>query len=791
MIKNYFKTAYRSLVRGKFFTVINIAGLSLGIACSLLILLWVKDEKSVDAFHANSKSLYQVYERQYYDGKVEASYPTQGLLAQEMKKVIPDVKYSSSLDYAAAPGTQSTLEANGKINKHSGAFAGEDFFKMFSYPLLEGSTAAALRDANTIAISRSMAEIFFGNAASAINKTIRFENKTDLKITGVYENMPANSSIQFDFFRTWVDYVKENEWVKNWGNTSPSTFVQLQPNADAAAVQAKMKDFIYRYQQKDKSFTVELDLQPYAEKYLHSNFKNGQLDGGRIEYVNMFTLVAIFILLIACINFMNLATARAAARAKEVGVRKVIGAAKISLIGQFICEALLITLLSAIISVLLVVLILPLFNGITGKQITIPFAESSTWIYFFILILVTGLVAGSYPAFYLSSLKPIKVLKGIFQFSGSVTFLRKGLVVFQFALSIILIVGMVVIYRQLDFIQHKNLGYDRDNLVYLPIEGDLIKNYTAFKNEAVRLPSVTSVSKMRNTPTVIEHHNSSISWPGKGPDVTVSFADAVTGYDFVKTMKLQLKEGRDFSKEFNDSTSYMINETAAQRMGFKNAVGKTVSWGNRPGTIVGVIKDFHTNSIHAAIEPLIVRLDENWGWGTILVRVKAGQTKEAIAGLQKICSELNPKTPFTYQFSDEEFNKLYRSEELVSKLATAFAMLAILISCMGLFGLAAFVANQHKKEIGIRKVLGAGTVGIAALLSMDFLKLVLIAVVMASPVAWWALNNWLQNFAYHINVSWWIFIVAAVAAVMIALFTVSFQAIKAAVANPVRSLRTE
>ena len=413
-----------------------------------------------------------------------------------------------------------------------------------------------------------------------MGKAIRFENKEDLLITAVFENLPANSSQQFDFLRSWIDFVKENNWVNNWGNTSPATFVQLRKEADPVKVEAKIKDFIYRYKSKDNGSLTELALQPYPEKYLHSTFKNGYVDGGRIEYVRLFTLVAVFILLIACINFMNLATARSTKRSKEVGIRKVVGAIRSALIGQFIGEALLLTFFSVIIAVALAGILLPAFNNLTGKQLSLPVRQPVFWASLIGLLTLTGFVAGSYPALFLSSLNPIRVLKGSMKFSWGAIFFRKGLVVFQFALSIILIVGMIVIYRQMNYVQTKNLGYDRENLIYIPIEGDLVKKYDLFKEEAGRETSILAISKMRNSPTVIGHHTSSIEWPGKDPNLSVSFADAVVGYDFVKTMKLNLKEGRDFSKDFGtDSASFILNETAVKKIGYQNPVGQMITWG--------------------------------------------------------------------------------------------------------------------------------------------------------------------------------------------------------------------
>ncbi|MFT3946014.1 MAG: ABC transporter permease [Agriterribacter sp.] len=792
MIRNYLKIAWRNLVRNKAFSAINIIGLALGLTCSMLIFLWVHDEKSIDDFHENGDRLFQAYERNFYDDKVDAGYATQGLLADELKRNIPEIAYTSGFEYVAPPGTLNTIEANGKIIKMQGFYAGTDFFSMFSFPLLQGKAQSSLQSPNSIAISRKMAEQFFGSVANAVTKTMLIDAKAEYTISAVFENIPSNSSLQFDFLLPWQEFIKQNKWVNNWGNTSPATYVQLKDGVDTKKVEAKIKDFIYNYTAKDKSFTVELAMQPFNQKYLHSNFKNGYIDGGRIEYVQLFTIIAIFILIIACINFMNLATARSGKRAKEIGLRKVIGAMRWSLVWQFLGEALLITFFSIITALFVVVLILPLFNNLTGKQLALPLANPVFWLSMSGLLLGTGLIAGSYPALFLSSLNPLKVLKGKLKFGWAPVFFRQGLVVFQFSLSILLIVGMIVIYRQMDYIQNKNLGYDRENLLYIPIEGNLAGRYPGFKEEAQRLPGILSISKMRNSPTVIEHHNTSISWPGKAPDLTVSFADAVVGYDFINTLKLSLKEGRDFSRAFGmDSINFILNETAVQKIGFKNPIGQTVSWGNHAGKIIGVLKDFHFNSMHQAIEPLILRVDENWSWGTILVRTKPGETRKAIAGLEKLCKTINPQFPFTYQFSDLEFEKLYRGEQVVSKLSGIFAFLAIFISCLGLFGLAAFAAEQRTKEISVRKVLGASVSNIITLLVSNFLKPVGMALMIAFPLAWYIMQKWLTDFQYKINIGADVFILAGILTFMIAIFTVAFQSIKAALANPAKNLRAE
>jgi putative ABC transport system permease protein len=791
MFRNYLKTAWRNITRNKAFSAINILGLALGLCCSLLIFLWVYDEYSVDAFQKNGKLLYQVYERNFYDGKVDASYSTQGLLAEELKRVIPEVQYASGFEHASAPGTQNNFKAGEQVGKMNGLFAGADFFDMFSYPILQGKASTAISAPGSVAISRRMAEYFFGNSEKAIGKTIQFENKESLLVTAVFENVPANSSQQFDFLRSWVDFVQQNDWVHSWGNTDPETYIQLRKDANVAKVKAEIKDFIYRYQQKGGGIITELHLQPYTQRYLYSNFKDGYIDGGRIEYVRLFSIIAVFILLIACINFMNLATARSAKRAKEVGVRKVVGAARSALIRQFIGEAMLVTLFSIIIALVLVLLLLPLFNDLTGKQLSLPIQRPFFWLCIVSLLFVTGLIAGSYPALFLSALQPIGVLKGSLKFSWSSIFMRKGLVVFQFALSIILITSTVIIYKQMLYVQTKNLGYNRDNLVYIPIEGELISKYDLFKQQALNNTAILSVSKMRNSPTIIEHHTSSIGWPGKDPNLNVPFADGVVGYDFTKTMHVKVLQGRDFSRVFADTTSFLLNETAVKKIGFADPIRQTVSWGNHKGTVIGVLQDFHFNSLHQAVEPLIMRLDEHWDWGTILVRIKAGHTKQALAALENICKTLNPGIPFIYQFSDLEYAKLYKSEQVVSKLSSLFASLAIFISCLGLFGLAMFTAEQRSKEISLRKVLGASVKNIITLLSVNFMKPVGIALLIAIPVAWYAMDNWLQDFAYRITIHWWYFVMPGMIAILIALITVSFQTIKAAISNPVKNLRTE
>ncbi len=765
-------------------------GLALGLACSLLIMLWVHDESNVDAFHKNGAQLYSVFEKQYRDNGVNAFYGGPGIMADEMKRVLPDVQYATNMDW---PGL-STFEANNKIIKENGLHAGEDFFKMFSYPLLQGSAITALKNPDDIAISKTMAKTFFGSPAEAIGKTIRFQNNKDLKITGVFEDVPKNSTMQFDYILAWQDFLEGNSWAKDWTNNGPPCYIMLHKGTDAKVFGAKVKKFLdaYNKEQTKRSY-IRLGIARYGDVYLHSNFdKQGNISGGKIQYVKLFSIVAIFILLIACINFMNLTTARSASRAKEIGVRKVVGAARFALIRQFLSEALFIVLIAIIIALLLVMLALPQFNQLTEKQIRIPFDNLAFWLIITGLLVLTGVISGSYPALYLSSFKPVKVLKGLPKFSNSALWFRKGLVVFQFVLSILLIIGTIVISNQVNYIQTMNLGYDRENLLYVPLEGDLVSKYELFKNEVSNMPGIKDVSRITDNPTQIENGTGGVQWIGKDPNADIEFAQSAVGYDFTKTMHLQLAQGRDFSEDFpTDSVGYLINESALKIIGYKNPVGMPLTFWQKPGTIIGVLKDFHFNSVHTQINPIVLRLGENIEWGQALVRTQPGKTKEALASLEKVCKALNPKFPFTYKFSDEEYAKLYKNEQVVGKLADYFAFLAIFISCLGLLGLVMFTSEQRTKEFGIRKVLGARPVTLFNLLSKEFLLLVFIAMIIASPIAWLAMKNWLQDYAYKINISWWVFAIAGVTALFIALLTVSFQAIKAAVANPVKSLRTE
>lgn len=795
MLRNYFKIAWRNLLKNKTFSFINILGLSLGMGCSLVILLWVQDEVAMDRFHQADSRLYRVMGNQQYTGAVNTYASIPGILAENIVKDIPEIQLASQMLWE-----ESLLFTVGTtFDKEKGRSVQGDFLKMFSFPLLKGDANTALKRPDGLVISQKMADKYF-KGQDPMGKTVRIENKDDVIVTGVLAELPAASSLKFDYLVSYDRWLKTNEWAKDWGNNGPRCYVMLAPNASIDKVNGKIKNYI---KTKNKDSNVELFLQNYGESYLYSNWESGQQAGGRIEYVKIFSLVAIFILVIACINFMNLATARSVKRAKEVGVRKVVGAYRGSLMGQFIGESMLITVLSLLLSVVLVFLLLPVFNTLTEKHLALNFANPTFVLVLVGLTLLTGLLAGSYPALFMSSLNPVVVLKGVLKFKSSATYFRKGLVVFQFGLSIMLILGMIVVYRQLEFIQTKNLGYERENLLYMPLEGDLQKNFPAFRQELEKQPGVKSVTCAQSDPLEVGSSTQGVRWPGKDTTQVILFSQNAVSYRYISTMGIKLLDGRDFSIAYGtDTSNYIINEAAARKMGYRDPkagspVGKEMTMWDRKGKIVGLMKDFHHNSLHVAIDPLILRLqrggpnDTNTNWGNVLVRTEAGQTKAALAAMEAVFKQFNPNFPFKYFFTDQEFANSYKAENTVSKLSNYFAILAIFISCLGLFGLAAFTAEQRTKEIGIRKVLGASVGSLVGMLSKEFIQLVLIAAVVAFPLAWYFLRGWLEKYPYRIDFEWWYFGVALVAALLIALLTISFQSIRAALMNPVKSLKTE
>jgi putative ABC transport system permease protein len=787
MIKNYFKTAWRNLIGNKTFSLINIFGLALGMTCSLLIVLWLKDEIQTDRFHAKGERLYRVMENQNYSGNISTFASTPGLLAENIVKDIPEIKMASQALWEESP----LFTVGDKFDKEKGRFVQKDFLSMFSFKLLKGDPRTVLSRPDAVVLSKKLADKYFKDQ-DPIGKIIRVDNKDNAVVTGILDEIPSSSSLKFDFLMNYDVWFKKNEWAHEWGNNGPRCYVLLAENTTAEKVNAKIKGYI---KTKNKDSNVELFIQNYADSYLYSNWDAGKQDGGRIEYVRIFSIVAVIILLIACINFMNLATARSMKRAREIGVRKVVGAERKQLIWQFIGESLLVAFLSTFLSLIAVFFLLPGFNALTGKELSLSFTDGTFVLAILALTIITGIVAGSYPALFMSSLNPITVLKGALKLKPAATLFRKGLVVFQFALSIVLIIGMMVVYRQLDYINNKNLGFAREDLLYMPLEGALQDNLMVFKQELLQQPGIKYVSSAQASPLEVGSSTMGVTWPGKDTTKKLLFSNNPITFDYVKTMGIQLVNGRDFDPAYSlDTMNYLVNEAAAKKMGYKDPVGKELTmWGDK-GTIIGVMKDFHHNSLKVPIEPLILRLfKKSWKnyWGVVIIRTEPGKAKQAIASMEKTFKKFNPGFPFEYYFTDDEMAKNYKSEQTVSKLSRYFAFLAIFISCLGLFGLITFTAEQRVKEIGIRKILGATVPGIVQMLSKDFLKLVGISTLISFPVAWWMMKSWLQGFAYRVEMSWWMFLFAGLAALLIAMLTISLQAIKAATSNPVKSLRTE
>lgn len=788
MIKNYFKLAWRNIISNKTFSLINILGLALGLSCSVIIVLWLNSERKMDKFHANDKRLYRVMENQFYDGNISTFPSTPGILAENIVKDIPEIELASQFLWEEEP----LFTVGQNFDKEKGRYVQKDFLKMFSYKLIKGNAASALDRPDGIVINQRLADKYF-KGQDPIGKMIRIDNRAEVMVTGILDEIPESSSVKFDFLMSFEVWQKNNSWAKEWGNNGPRCYVMLAPNAKIDQVNKKIKGYI---KSKEKNSNVELFLQNYGESYLYSQWDNGKQVGGRIKNVKIFSFVAIVILLIACINFMNLATARSLKRAREIGVRKVVGAGKRQLIGQFLGESVFVAFLAMLVSLLIILLLLPGFNALTDKKLSIDLTNPSFVLMLLGLTVFTGLVSGSYPALFMSSLKPISVLKGLLKFKPGAAYFRKALVVFQFVLSIVLILGMIIVYRQINYIHNKNLGFAREDILFMPLEGHLEKSFPTFKNELLKQPGIKAVTSAQSSPLEVGSSTQGVRWPGKDTTKLTLFSMNPITYDYIKTMGIELVAGRDVSPEYGmDTSNYLVNEAAARKMGYKDPVGKELTaWGDK-GTIVGVMKDFHHNSLHVPIEPLILKMFKMTGetpfWGHVIIRSEKGKTKEAIASMEKVFKQFNPGFPFKYYFTDEEIAKNYKSEFTVSKLSRYFAFLAIFISCLGLFGLVTFTAEQRTKEIGIRKVLGASVTGIFSMLSKDFLKLVLIAALIAFPLAWWAMHSWLNDFAYRIDIGWWVFVVAGLSAVLIALLTISFQAIKAAIANPVKSLRTE
>ena len=784
MLKHNIILIYRNFLRAKGFFMINLVGLATGLACTLLIYLWVMDEIRMDKFNEKDARLYQVMENQDYTDRIMTTSSTPGLLAETLKEEYPEIEYAATTTWIS-PFTLSVKDHNVKAK---GYCVGSDFFHIFSFPLVQGSADKVLADKTSIVISRELAKKLFSTDENVIGKTVEVQHEKSYQVTGVFDQV-ASSSQQFDFVLSFEEFKTENKWVTNWGSNGPPTYLILKEGSKAADVENKIKDFV---KSKNKESNVTLFLKPYSERYLFGRYENGKQSGGRIEYVRLFSIIAIFILIIACINFMNLSTARASRKAKEVGIKKSIGAQRRSLIVQYISESLITAILSLMVALAAVWIILPAFNLLTEKRMVLSLADPQMVLSLVGITLFTGFLAGSYPAIFLSGFKPAVVLKGELKGSWGELWARKGLVVFQFFLSVILIVSVLVIYKQIEFVQNKNLGYKKDNLIRIPIEGKLRTSLDAFLTEVKRIPGVISASSMGHTLLGQNNNTSGLEWEGKNPDDLILFENVRVNYDMIETLGVEFAEGRSFSREHGtDTTAIIFNEAAIRVMGLTNPIGKKIKlWEENNLEIIGVVKDFHFQSLHEEVKPLFFMLTQSDTWN-VMIRMEGGKETETLKALGDFYTSFNPGFTFEYVFQDAEYAHQYSAEQRVASLSSYFALFAILISCLGLFGLAAFTAERRLKEIGIRKALGSSSTNIVLLLSGDFTKMVLLSILLGLPVSYYLLNAWLQRFAFHVDLTVWYFVIAGVLSMVIAWITVASQAIRAARVNPVQCLRSE
>ncbi|AWO01710.1 hypothetical protein DLD77_08355 [Chitinophaga alhagiae] len=786
MWKNYVKIAWRNLWNNKMFGVINVAGLTFGLTCCMFILLWVANEWSYNRHHENLSNIYQVYEHQYLaENDIFTVTATPGPLADQLKAEIPGILKAGILSWSS----DKLLRVKDKNVKMAGQYANNDLLQVFSFPLLEGDRATALQRPNDIVITEKLARSLFGES-KAVGQVVRLDNKEDYQVSAVIKDHPLNSTFKFEWLLSIERLVAENQWLKEWGANAPRTYILADAQADIQKMNARVKDIIKRNKTDAKT---DVFLYPFQDIYLEGRFEKGKLSGGRIEYVRLFIIVAVFVLLIACINFMNLSTARATQRSREVGVRKSIGAGKGALIGQFLGESYALVFISTVLSLLLVWLLTPAFERMVNVTLTVRLFTWYNITGLLLLALFTGFAAGSYPAFYLSSLHPVATLKGgMLRLRASALWLRKGLVVFQFVVSTVLIVGAILIYQQIRFIKNRNLGLNKDQVVYFQNEGSIAQNNAAFKNALLGMPGIVSVTEADQIPISVNNNSSNVSWPGKNEDENILIDNLWAGFGLEKTMQIRMLEGRMFSADhLSDANAVVINETAAKLMKLKKPyVGRLISVDEVQRPVLGVTEDFASNHAQIKTGPLLIRYQAAGNW-LVLVRIQPGQTDKAIASIEKVYKQFNPDYPFTIKYMDESFAAMYASEQVIGRLAAAFTLLAIFIACLGLFGLATFTAQQRTKEIGIRKVLGATVVQILALLSKEFLRLVLVAIAIALPLAAYFMHGWLNRFAYHVEVAWWVLVVTAVLALVLAMLTVSYQSIKTARMNPVKSLRSE
>ena len=794
MLKLNLKLFFRSIKKHRGIFFINLIGLSTGLTCVLLIALWVIDELKFDKFHENDNELYQVWNQFKGADGISTINWTPDLLAESMADKFPEVEYATA---QTLPEwfTKVPLFVDGKTIKATGIFAGIDFFKVFSYELKQGDRAQVLSDINSIVISESMALKLFGTTQGIIGKAITCDLmniKNEYQVTGILKDLPTNSTNQFDFVLPFESWKKASTIIGReiqWTNNGPLTYIVLREGTDVENFKSKIKNFT---KLQNSNVEADLTLTKYSSNYLFGNFENGKQTSGRMDYVYLFSIIALFILLIACINYMNLSTANASRRLKEIGVKKALGSQRVSLIGQFFSESILTALGALVLALVLALLIIPEFNQITGKNLNLSFDLSTIGV-IILIIIFTGLLAGSYPALHLSRFNPVAILRGTTKSSLSEVWIRKGLVIFQFALSIILIVAVSVVYMQIDYIQSKDLGMNKNNVIYFQKEGELQLNSDSFLNIVREVPGVIkAASTSQNIIGSDISTSGGLVWSGNSEDAKQAFYNIRVGYDFIETMDIKVKEGRSFKRTFStDSSAIVFNETAIKAMRLENPIGKKIKYVGKTYTIIGILKDFHFQSLQEAVKPMFFILDSDPKISEFLVHIENGREKEVLGEIEKIYSSFNPGYIFEYTFLDNNFQVQYVSEKRVSSLSKYFAILAILISCLGLFGLATFTAERRRKEISVRKVLGQTATQVTIMLTGEFVKLVLISILISLPIAYILSSDWLSSFAYRIKLRFWYFFAAGFVALLIAILTVGSQAIRAANRNPVKALKED
>ena len=767
------------------FSTVNILGLAFGICSALLIFLWVNDELEYDYFHANASRLYRVMENQKYtDGRIYTFAATPGPMAPFIKEKYPEIEKATRFTWEV----NNLMQVDDKTFYEMGRYVDQDFVEMFTFPFVKGNMATALKDKNSVVITEKMAKKYFGDQ-EPIGKVLLMNTKRSFTVTGVLKDLPRNSSIQFEYLLPFEVFWDDNTWLHEWGNNNIRTFLLLREGTNRENFAAKFKNEIGAHQEKSN---VELFIQPQAEAYLYGDFENGVQSGGRIDSVKMFFVVAVFVLIIACINFMNLSTAQATKRAKEVGLRKVIGAVPSQLFRQFMGESFVTVCVSAVLALLFALLLIPVFNEITGKALTLNLLDTQLLMIFGIIIVFTAFVAGSYPALFISEFKPVQVLKGQLKSGSRAAIFRKVLVVVQFTLSIILIISTSVVFRQMNFMENRDIGFVRENVFYLWMEGDVRPKLETFRTRLLAEPGIESVTSASQIPIDIGNSTVGVEWEGKDPNEKILFSNINVDFEFIQAMKMNMKEGRPFDRSrISDTSNYIVNEKAAEKFGFKNGVAdQDLTMWDRKGKIVGVVKDFNFGSLHSAVDPLILRMDPKETY-CLLVRVKPGETEAGLRSTEILWKEYAPGYPFKYSFLNQNWEDFYKTEAQRGKVFNTLAILSIFISCLGLFGLSAFSAERRTKELGIRKALGASMPGLVRLMGKEFTILVLLAAGAGCPIGWYFMTQWLETYAYHVDVGYLTLIMAAVVCLVVSLVTISYHSVKVAASDPVKSLRYE